>query len=85
MPIFTLHIGNITLSPTWYGLMYMLSFLIAYIFMRRYVSWKRHEDLDTLLFWSFLGVVIGGRMGYVCFYNPQFFFSHPLEILKIWE
>jgi phosphatidylglycerol:prolipoprotein diacylglycerol transferase len=47
-------------------------------------GWKK-EDLDDMLFYGVLGVVIGGRLGEVLFYNPGYYFSHPLEIFAIWK
>jgi phosphatidylglycerol:prolipoprotein diacylglycerol transferase len=47
-------------------------------------GWKK-EDLDDMLFYGVLGVVIGGRLGEVLFYNPVYYFSHPLEIFAIWK
>jgi phosphatidylglycerol:prolipoprotein diacylglycerol transferase len=68
----------------WYGLMYIAAFLIAYQLARR--RWKRApEALDDLLFYGFLGIIIGGRLGEVLFYVPEYYFSHPQEILKIWK
>jgi phosphatidylglycerol:prolipoprotein diacylglycerol transferase len=42
------------------------------------------QDLDDALFWATLGVILGGRLGYVLFYRPEFYLVHPLEILKVW-
>jgi phosphatidylglycerol:prolipoprotein diacylglycerol transferase len=47
-------------------------------------GWKK-EDLDDMLFYGVLGVIIGGRLGEVLFYNPAYYFSHPLEIFAIWK
>jgi phosphatidylglycerol---prolipoprotein diacylglyceryl transferase len=43
------------------------------------------QSLEDLLFWGALGVVLGGRLGYVLFYKPLYYLSHPLEALAIWE
>ena len=48
------------------------------------MQWK-NEDLDDMLFYGVLGVVIGGRLGEVLFYRPAFFFANPLEILQVWH
>jgi phosphatidylglycerol:prolipoprotein diacylglycerol transferase len=73
----------------WYGLLYLAGFLLAAFLLPRL---QRHRGLvlttDTwlsLLSWSVLGVVIGGRLGYVLFYEPEFFFGHPLEIVAVWR
>lgn len=72
----------------WYGLMYLLSFIFTI-----WISFKKINklnnfskiDLKELLFNIFLGIFIGGRMGYVLFYNPMIFISHPLYIFEIWN
>lgn len=73
----------------WYGLLYLAGFLIAGWLLPRLQKY-RHLDLPrdawfTLLFWSLLGVMIGGRLGYVLFYKPQYFFSHPAQIVAVWQ
>lgn len=78
------------LHVRWYGLMYLVAFLL-FLFLGRYrarsqpaLGWTT-KDLDDLLFYGMLGVVIGGRVGYVLFYKPAYYFSHPLEILAVWQ
>jgi len=80
------------LSIHWYGLMYLLAF-IQFIALGRVriqqphiaaQGWKK-EDLDDMLFYGVLGVVIGGRLGEVLFYHPAFYFAHPLEIVAVWK
>lgn len=76
----------------WYGLMYVLAFGLFLALGRVRIrqphmaalGWKK-EDLDDMLFYGMLGVVIGGRMGEVLFYRPAFFFAHPLEIVEVWH
>src|SRR5437667_235558 len=48
------------------------------------IGWKK-EDLDDMLFYGVLGVVIGGRLGQVLFYDPSYYFSHPAEIIAVWK
>ena len=80
------------LSVRWYGLMYLLAFaqFIALGRMRirqphiAAAIWNKN-DLDDMLFYGVLGVVIGGRLGEVLFYMPAYYFSHPLEIFAIWK
>ena len=74
----------------WYGLMYLLGFVV-FIWLGRMRLRKLNQPgwdnqfLDDLLFYGVLGVVLGGRLGEVLFYNPGFYFSHPLKILAVWE
>lgn len=77
------------LAIRWYGLMYLLGFLAAYVLIRR-LSRQRGLPLDAnsaadLVFYIAVGVVIGGRLGYVLFYNPAWYLAHPLRALAIWE
>jgi phosphatidylglycerol:prolipoprotein diacylglycerol transferase len=80
------------LSVHWYGLMYLFAFaqfvLLGRVRTRQphiaAAGWKK-EDLDDMLFYGVLGVIIGGRLGEVLFYNPAYYFSHPLEIIAIWK
>ena len=80
------------LSVHWYGLMYLVAF-IQFLVLGKLrarqphmiaAGWKK-EDLDDMLFYGVLGVIIGGRLGEVLFYAPAYYFSHPLEIFKIWQ
>ncbi len=75
------------LAVRWYGLMYMLGFILFLVLGRRRApraGW-RPEELDDLLFYGVLGVILGGRLGQVLFFEPGYYFSHPLEILAIWK
>jgi phosphatidylglycerol:prolipoprotein diacylglycerol transferase len=77
------------LSVRWYGLMYLLAF-VQFILLGRYRIRNRPglltvEQLDDLLFYGMLGVILGGRLGQVLFYEPAYFLSHPLEIFAIWK
>jgi len=76
----------------WYGLMYLMAFaqflLLGRLRIRspqyQALSWS-YKDLEDLLFAGVLGVVLGGRLGYTLFYQPDFYLTHPLNILKLWE
>ncbi len=85
MSIFTFQIWNFTLAPSWYGLMYALGFLIGFFFLQAKIKWQNPKDLDSLLFLVFLGVILGGRLGYVFFYNFDFYLQNPIEIFKVWK
>src|SRR5262245_53467371 len=85
-PVF-LRLGPVQLR--WYGLMYMLSFIIGYFLLRRYSKLKKLElstdDLYDLLFFIILGVMIGGRLGYVLLYDVRSYMQSPWDILAIWQ
>ena len=85
----------IALGPVqihWYGLMYVLAFALFIILGRVRIrmphvaaqGWTK-DDLDDMLFYGMLGVVLGGRLGEVLFYQPLYFLKHPLEIFMIWR
>ena len=70
------------LAIRWYGLMYLLAFLMVlalgrYRIRQRPQSGWQLPEMDDLLSSGVLGVVLGGRLGYVLFYKPEFYFSHP--------
>lgn len=73
----------------WYALAYLAGILIGLAILRRLLlrpGWRMsRESLDDLLFYSVLGIVLGGRAGYVLFYNPSHYLAHPLEALAIWQ
>ncbi len=71
----------------WYGILFALGFLIGYFLVDKYFKKKGYpsERLDTLLIYMFLGTVIGARIGHCFFYQPDYYLSNPLEIIKIWK
>ena len=81
------------LAIRWYGLMYLLAFL-QFWWLGKYriqthpqlakAGWTVPQ-LDDLLFYGVLGVVLGGRLGQVLFYEPGYYLSHPLEIFAVWK
>lgn len=77
------------LHVRWYGLMYVFGFLAAYLlarFQARTFKWQQLENhLDSLNLALILGVILGGRLGYVLFYNPGYYLQHPLEIFATWQ
>lgn len=76
----------------WYGLMYVIAFgLFLWLAGRRTAlphfsaaGWTK-RDVEDLLFYGVLGVIIGGRLGYVLFYKPGYYAAHPLEALMVWK
>lgn len=77
------------LQIRWYGLMYVIGFSGAYLLVAHQAkkfNWERMlQQLDNLNLALILGVVIGGRLGYVLFYNPAHYLAHPLEIPATWS
>jgi phosphatidylglycerol:prolipoprotein diacylglycerol transferase len=85
-PVF-LSIGP--LQFRWYGLMYVLAFIATYFIIRSEVRRKQHplttDDVSDLVFFGAMGVVLGGRLGYILFYNLPFYLANPLKLFAIWE
>jgi len=73
----------------WYGVMYLVSFLVSLFICRFQLKERKREDLypllENLLFYSFIGLVVGARLGFCFFYYPDYFLKHPFEILAIWK
>ena len=76
-------------SVHWYGIMYMVAFLLSYELILRLQNYRSlrlsREDVASILSYGIVGVIVGGRLGYVVFYEPLYFLSHPLEILSVWN
>ncbi|HEY8069787.1 MAG TPA: prolipoprotein diacylglyceryl transferase [Burkholderiales bacterium] len=77
------------LAVRWYGLMYLAGFAAAWWLGTRRISQGlvliTREQFEDVLFGAIVGVILGGRLGYVIFYKPEYYFSHPLEIFAIWQ
>jgi phosphatidylglycerol---prolipoprotein diacylglyceryl transferase len=77
------------LAVRWYGLMYLIGFATAWWLgthrIRKGVAPVTRQQFDDLLFLAVLGVILGGRLGYVLFYKPGHYLSHPLEIFAVWQ
>lgn len=77
------------LSVRWYGLMYLLAFVQFILLGRQRINSRpgfiTTEQLDDLLFYGMLGVIVGGRLGQVIFYEPAYFLAHPWQIFAIWQ
>lgn len=73
----------------WYSLAYIGGFLAGYALLRREIARGRlpisAAVLDDLLFWGVIGVIAGGRIGYILFYQPAMLWDAPGEILKVWH
>jgi len=75
-----------SLDIRWYGFLYIVGFLVGYIFLRKLLKYReinlKKEEYENMLFTIMLGIIIGGRLGYILFYNLSYYFTHPLDILK---
>jgi len=71
----------------WYGLLFASSFLFGYIILNRIFKNENLSEsvLDRLTVYVAIGVIVGARLGHCLFYEPGYYLSHPLEILKIWH
>jgi len=78
----------------WYALAYIAGIVIGWIYARSLVKKERLwggpapitlVQLDDFVLWVTIGIIVGGRTGYVLFYNPAFFIQHPAEILQLWN
>ncbi len=78
-----------SLDIRWYGFLYIVGFLIGYIFLRKLLKYRKinlkKDEYENMLFRIMLGIIIGGRLGYILFYNLSYYFVHPLDIFKVWE
>ena len=77
------------LAVRWYALSYIVGFVLFMWLGRRRIRQGSTpftaEMLDDFLTWGVLGVILGGRLGFVLFYQPEYYFSHPAEIIKVWQ
>lgn len=80
------------LAVHWYGVMYLCAFVAVIVLGRWRIARSPAvpapmdaRGLDDVLLYGVLGVVVGGRLGYVVFYKPAYYLAHPLEILAIWQ
>jgi phosphatidylglycerol---prolipoprotein diacylglyceryl transferase len=78
----------------WYALAYIVGILLGWLYaraiIRRQDLWASPppltaNDYDDFVLWVTLGIILGGRIGYVLFYNPGYFAAHPLESLELWK
>ena len=93
--IFSITIFGIELALRWYALAYIIGLIlgwrIAVLAANRPALWRDNlspieaVQVEDLLTWVIVGVILGGRLGYVLFYQPVHFLYHPLEIVMIWK
>ncbi|EGY52710.1 prolipoprotein diacylglyceryl transferase [Neisseria shayeganii] len=77
------------LAIRWYAVSFIVGFILFMWLGRRRIRAGHtvftQEMLDNFFTWGVLGVILGGRLGYVLFYRPDFYFAHPMEIFKVWQ
>lgn len=78
------------LAVRWYGLMYLVGFIQLVILgkfraRQNLLTGWHPRDVDDMLFYGVFGTILGGRLGYVLFYKPFYYFAHPAEVLAIWQ
>ncbi len=93
--IFSIELFGINLALRWYAVSYLLGFICALRIMKFLVVRKRlwalenpplsKDQADTFLTYLILGVIIGGRLGYVLFYNLEYYLLNPLAVFRIWD
>ena len=78
----------------WYALAYIVGILLGWLYARAIIRRERFwgspvpmtvTDYDDFVLWVTLGIILGGRIGYVLFYNPSYFAAHPLESFQLWK
>ena len=73
----------------WYALAYITGLVLAWLYCRWMTKLPPHRlkpvDFDDFLLWATLGVVLGGRLGYILFYKPDYYLQNPLEVVFIWR
>ena len=78
----------------WYALAYIVGILLGWLYARAIIRRERLwnspmpmtvSDYDDFVLWVTLGIILGGRIGYVLFYNPSYFAAHPLEAFQLWK
>lgn len=78
------------LAIRWYSLAYVTGFLGGWWYIKKLINkdpntLPTHEQIDDFITWAMVGVILGGRLGYVLFYNLPYFIDHPSEILQLWQ
>ncbi len=93
--IFSIDIGGFDFALRWYALAYIVGIIIGYRIVLRAVRtphlWRDEtppttpELLEAFLTWAILGIILGGRLGFVLFYQPAYYLQNPTEILQVWN
>ena len=76
----------LTFEIRWYSLSYIAGIVLAWIYIKKFIlkETEYSKYIDDLISYVIIGIIIGGRFGYVIFYNFEYYINNPLEILMIW-
>jgi phosphatidylglycerol:prolipoprotein diacylglycerol transferase len=94
LPFLTIDPVIVQLGPLvirWYGLAYVAGILLGWKWMHRLIQRSpflghiKEAEIDQFITWAIMGIVLGGRLGYVLFYTPYLVWEDPLRILQVWE
>jgi phosphatidylglycerol---prolipoprotein diacylglyceryl transferase len=86
------HVGPFAVR--WYALAYIVGILAGWLYVRAVIRAEKLwggpaplsvTDYDDFVLWATFGIILGGRIGYVLFYNPGYFFAHPADIVQLWK
>ncbi|KPU84735.1 diacylglyceryl transferase [Marinosulfonomonas sp. PRT-SC04] len=93
--IFSVDLGSFSFALRWYALAYIVGIIIGYRIVLRAVRAPRlwlndtapvsAELLEAFLTWAIIGIILGGRLGFVLFYQPTYYLQNPAEILQVWN
>ena len=93
--LFSISVFGVELALRWYALAYLVGIVLGWVIARRALAtvnlWQNaippmvKSQLEDLITWIILGVIIGGRLGFVLFYQPGYYLAHPGEIPMIWQ
>ena len=80
-------ISIFSLEIRWYSLAYIFGIIFGWIYCKKIliIDKKIYELFDDLIPYLIIGIILGGRIGYVLFYNAEYYFNNPIEILMIWQ
>lgn len=88
-PTRTVALEILGFSIHWYGILYLAAFLLAWYLLPRLQTYRglrlSKDEWADILSWAVIGVIVGGRLGFVLFYAPQYFLREPLKIFAVWE
>lgn len=93
--IFSIEIGSFAFALRWYAMAYIVGILLGWklvaMAVRRPRLWPGEtppmapEAVESLVTAVILGIIVGGRLGFVLFYQPEYYLTHPLDIPKVWQ